>query len=67
MDTVYKISYVIQGGQHPGAIVNSEIRPKVGARVQLGERAYVILDVVDLMPARGSFEYLHVTLKPAED
>ncbi len=61
---VYKISYVVTGKAHPGAIVNTETRPEVGDIVQLGNETFEVLEVLDLMPARGNFHFLHVTCKP---
>jgi hypothetical protein len=63
----YKVSYVIQEGNHPGAILNIDHRPLVGDRVKLGEQEFTVLEVIDLIPPRGDFHYLHVTLQRAED
>ena len=32
---IYKVSYVVIGSQHPGAIINHIERPKVGDRLSL--------------------------------
>lgn len=61
---IYKVSYVVLGGQHPGAIVSQERAPRVGEVVSLGEDRFEVVEVVDLIPPRGDFAYLHVTLKP---
>ncbi len=63
---IYKISYVVTGKAHPGAIVNTETKPEVGEHVTLGNETFEIVEVVDLMPARGNFHFLHVTCKPIE-
>jgi len=63
MTAVYKVSYVVRGGIHPGAIINEEKRPQVGQRVKLGAQEFEVVEVVDLMPARGDFSFLHVTLQ----
>jgi len=63
----YKISYVVRGEAHPGAIVNTDQRPLVGDRVMLGEREFAVLEVIDLIPPRGDFHYLHVTVQQAGD
>ncbi len=60
---IYKVSYVVLGGQHPGAIVSRETPPRVGDVVSLGNDRFEVLEVVDLIPPRGDFAYLHVTLK----
>lgn len=66
MAAIYKVSYVVQGGGHPGAIVNEEKKPEVGQRVMLGNQEFQVVEVVDLMPARGDFNFLHVTVKAAD-
>jgi hypothetical protein len=62
----YKISFVITDGDHPGAILNTDHRPEIGDRITLGKDEFTVLEVIDLMPARGDFNYLHVSLKMAE-
>lgn len=61
---IYKVSYVVLGGQHPGAIVSQETAPQVGEVVVLGGERFEVVEVVDLIPPRGDFAYLHVTLRP---
>lgn len=61
---IYKVSYVVLGGRHPGAIVSRETAPRVGEIVTLGDDRFEVVEVVDLIPPRGDFAYLHVTLKP---
>jgi hypothetical protein len=63
MPTIFKVSYVVQGGNHPGAILNEDKKPEVGQRVTLGSKEFEVVEVVDLMPARGDFSFLHVTVK----
>jgi hypothetical protein len=61
----YKISYVVIGEDHPGAILNADEKPKKGDEVRLGDKLFHVVEVINLMPPRGEFNYLHVTLKPA--
>jgi hypothetical protein len=61
----YKISYVVIGGDHPGAILNAEEKPQTGDEVRFGDKLFHVVEVINLMPPRGEFHYLHVTLKPA--
>lgn len=61
---VYKVSYVVIGGSHPGAILNQEAPPRLGEVMELGRQRYRIVEVTDLMPPRGDFAYLHVALRP---
>lgn len=65
--TIYKISYVVPGSPHPGAIVNSDQRPQIGEIVYLGEGQFEVTEVLDLIPSRGKFSYLHVTCKPCSE
>jgi tRNA U34 5-carboxymethylaminomethyl modifying enzyme MnmG/GidA len=58
---IYKVSYVVVGGGHPGAIANADSPPRVGDHVTLGEQEFEVLDVVELMPPRGGFTFLHAT------
>ena len=63
---IYKVSYVVVGGEHPGAIANVDTPPQVGDRVQLGQLELEIIEVLELMPPRGEFSFLHATCKPVE-
>ncbi|OGO13054.1 MAG: hypothetical protein A2Y93_01865 [Chloroflexi bacterium RBG_13_68_17] len=65
MSPIYKVSYVVTGNDHPGTIANVDRPPKVGDIVRLGDQSYTVTEVVDLIPARGEFHYLHATLAPA--
>ena len=61
---IYKVSFVVQGGGHPGAILNMETRPEKGDQVKLGNNLYEIVEVLEIMPSRGEFGYLHATCRP---
>jgi hypothetical protein len=63
---VYKVSYVVLGGKNPGGITNTNSEPKAGDEVTLDKIRYTVIEVIPLMPPRGDFNYLHVTLKPVE-
>ena len=64
---IYKVSFVVQGGGHPGAIQNMEKRPENGDRVKLGNKFYEIVEVLEIIPSRGEFGYLHATCRPVEE
>jgi hypothetical protein len=64
---IYKVSFVIIGRQHPGEIVNMDTAPRVGDQVELGGEVFEITEVVDLIPPRGEFAYLHVTCRSTEE
>ena len=62
----YKVSYVVTGSDFPGTISNSDHRPEIGERVKLGDEEFIVIEVIDLMPSRGDFHFIHATCKPAE-
>ncbi len=64
---IYKVSYVVVGKPHLGVIVNLDAPPRVGDRVQLGEKMFEVVEVIDLIPPRGDFAYLHVTCLPVQE
>jgi hypothetical protein len=64
---IYKVSYVVRGAEHPGMILNTRRRPCVGDRLGLGGEDFLVVEVLDLIPGRGEFVFLHVTLQPATD
>ena len=64
---IYKVSYVVAKGHHPGAIVNRDTPPRIGELVELGDRRYEVIEVTDLIPPQGDFAYLHVILRALED
>jgi hypothetical protein len=64
---IYKISYVVRGGTHPGAILDSDMLPKVDDEVTFGGVHFRIVEVMELMPARGGFGFLHATCVPLDD
>jgi hypothetical protein len=60
---VYKVSYVVLGGEHPGAIINQFEQPEVGQVVQIGKSFFEIVEINELMPPRGDFAFLHATVR----
>ena len=64
---IYKVSYVVVGKPHLGVIVNLDAPPRVGDRVQLGDEMFEVVEVIDLIPPRGDFAYLHVTCLPVQE
>jgi hypothetical protein len=57
--TIYKISVVVRGRRDIGGIQNLEEEPKVGDILLLGNDRFEIQELVELMPPRGNFVYLH--------
>ena len=63
----YKISYVVRGKNHPGGIINLDHRPSRGELLVIGNVAYKVREVIDLVPPQGGFHYLHITCEIAEE
>ena len=64
--TVYKVSIVVADGSHPGAILNLDYRPTAGETININGNFFLIQEVIELMPPRGNFQYLHLTCIPQE-
>ncbi len=60
----YKLSIVVPGRRDVGGIQNLDKEPRVGDMVVLGKEEYEIVNLVELMPPRGNFVYLHATCRP---
>ncbi|MBN2548612.1 MAG: hypothetical protein JXB15_05625 [Anaerolineales bacterium] len=60
---VYKVSYVIIDSKEPGSIINQERLPQVGDHVLLRHKKLEVLEVLELIPPRGDFHYIHVTCR----
>jgi len=63
---IYKVSYVVVGGKHPGGIMNHVAPPQVGDHVEIGKMTFEIIEVQEIMPPRGDFQFLHATVRPIE-
>jgi uncharacterized protein (UPF0128 family) len=63
---IYQVSYVVIGGKHAGTIMNQEERPEVGERVEFTGETFEIIEVLEIIPPKGNFTYLHATCKPVE-
>jgi hypothetical protein len=61
--TIYKVSYVIIGNDNPGAIMNQEQMPVKGETVCIRNELFEVLEVLELVPPRGDFCFIHVTCK----
>ena len=64
---IYKVSFVVQGGTHPGGIQNLEERPKIGDVLAMGNQQFEIIEVMEIIPPRGDFAYLHATCRPINE
>jgi hypothetical protein len=64
---IYKVSFVVQGGTHPGGILNLDEQPRVGDVLTLSEQKFEVIEVLEIIPPRGDFAYLHATCRPVED
>jgi carbonic anhydrase/acetyltransferase-like protein (isoleucine patch superfamily) len=64
---IYKVSYFVVGRPEVGEIVNLTTPPNVGDQVKLGNAMFQVTEVIDLIPPRGDFAYLHVTCQPVQE
>jgi hypothetical protein len=64
--TIYKLSIVVLNRRDIGGIQNLEQPPKPGDIVYLDDEPYEIIELMELMPPRGNFVYLHATCRPVE-
>lgn len=64
---IYKVSFVVQGGTHPGGIQNLDQRPEIGDRLTLAGLKFEIVEVLEIIPPRGDFAYLHATCRPIQE
>ncbi len=64
---IYKVSFVVKGGTHPGGIQNLDEEPQVGDVWKLGDQEFEIIEVMEIIPPRGNFAYLHATCRPITD
>ena len=62
--TTYKVSIVVINSSHPGAIVNLTEEPVLGNTITLGKEKFVIREILELMPPKGDFNFLHLTCEP---
>jgi hypothetical protein len=63
---IYKVSYVVLGGEYPGGIKNQYERPAVGDQVQIGRMMFEVTEIHEIMPPRDDFQFLHATIRPIE-
>lgn len=63
-DTIYyKVSYVVEGGGHSGAIINVDEEPIVGEEVVFDGKLFLVTEVTELMPPMGDFGFLHAACR----
>lgn len=64
---IYKVSYVVSGGNFPGGIKNETELPEVGKVVQIGRKKFIVVEVHEIIPPRDDFQFLHATVRPLEN
>jgi hypothetical protein len=62
---IYKVSYVVIGGEYPGGIKSQYERPQVGDRVKFGRKTFEVTEVQEISPPRDDFQFLHATVRAA--
>jgi hypothetical protein len=60
---IYKVSYVVIGGKHPGAIMNQTQSPEVGDHIIIGPDSFEVVEVREMMAPREDFQFLHATIR----
>jgi hypothetical protein len=60
---ICKLSIVIPGGEHAGAIIDTAHIPVPGELLRLGRVTVEVLEVRELLPPRGDFHFLHATAR----
>ena len=60
---IYKVSYVITGYDHPGAILSKQDAPRLGDTIRIDNILCEVIEVFELMPPRGDFHYYHATCR----
>ncbi len=64
---VCKLSIVIPSGEHAGAIIDTPAMPNVGDRLAVGNVTVEVVEVMELLPPRGDFRFVHVTGRIVHD
>jgi hypothetical protein len=64
---IYKVSYVVIGGDYPGGIKNEVERPNIGDVVQIGRMKFEVTEIHEIIPPRDDFQFLHATVRPLEE
>ena len=63
---VCKLSIVIPGSPHSGAILNTTALPQVGDRLPVGDILVEVVELKELLPASSNFHFVHVTAREVE-
>ena len=58
---VWKVSYVVKGSAQAGGIVNLDHEPEPGDVLKIGGDHLEVIEVLELIPPRGEFHYIHAT------
>ncbi len=64
---IYKVSYVVIGGDYPGGIKNETEKPEIGDIIRIGRGKFQVTEIHEIIPPRDDFQFLHATVKPLEE
>ena len=64
---IWKVSYVVKGGKHPGGIINLDHEPKPGEIFEVGDDFFAVVEVFELIPSKRDFHYIHATCVLQDD
>jgi hypothetical protein len=60
---ICKLSIVIPAYEHAGAILDTNHVPEIGERLNLGDALVEVIELEELLPARGDFRFFHATCR----
>lgn len=63
---IYKVSYVVKGGEFPGSIRNQQTRPEIGDTVQIGPNRFTVIEVHEMMPPREGFQFVQAIVADSQ-
>ena len=58
---ICKVSLVVPNSAHAGAIIDLPAIPVVEDQIPLGDAVVEVLEVMELLPPRGDFHFIHAT------
>ncbi len=59
----YQVSYVVEGGGHPGAFICTDREPQIGDVVRVDGVTLEVTEIMELMPPDGDFGLIHATCR----
>ena len=60
---ICKLSIVVPGFEDGGTILDTNSVPQIGDHLTIGDRVVEVMEVTELLPARGDFRFIHTTCR----